>query len=557
MANTVPAWLATMRDITGAHWKPGDGPNATITAWLEYIASENPEMAPYCNSVVHDEYFSWCGLTVGYCMAKSEIAPVFGTVDTSRFLFALAWLNWGQPAADPEPGDVLVFNFGGGDHHVTLFEKDNGDGTWSCRGGNQTHQVNAENFPKSKIVGIRRPISVASTTAIGAAPANPASQRFADCVARVLKSEGGNDDDPRDPGGRTSRGILQREWNEWLRTHPGLPADVFDAPQDEIVAIYHEKYWNVLSCADLPAGVDYAVFDYGVNSGNDRSAKALQSFAGVEADGQIGPKTIEATASLDPTTLVNQICTQRLAFLRALDTWPTFGKGWTARVQGVRTAALAMVISPTSNLARKQPTSPLALTSMPAAVPADMSDAIVQFKQLIDKLEGAVAKTVPVAARPQSAVGAPQPDFAALIQQALSLGQIVKAAQAQPAAAATSEPQDQIKQAISILTTLTGGTPGSGDGSGNSLGPVNGALGQTIGNLLDNKKSAIGIIGALATSVLQVVGPSVPINSILPVLGASATPGLGNVVMPLFLAMSAWGILGKMEKWSQTSISPK
>jgi hypothetical protein len=31
----------------------------------------------------------------------------------------------------PEAGDVLVFDFGGGDHHVTLFETDNGDGTWT------------------------------------------------------------------------------------------------------------------------------------------------------------------------------------------------------------------------------------------------------------------------------------------------------------------------------------------------------------------------------------------------------------------------------------------
>jgi lysozyme family protein len=42
-----------------------------------------------------------------------------------------------------------------------------------------------------------------------------------------------------------------------------------------VVAIYYEKYWNALSCEDLPAGVDYAVFDYGVNSGIDRAAKVL------------------------------------------------------------------------------------------------------------------------------------------------------------------------------------------------------------------------------------------------------------------------------------------
>jgi hypothetical protein len=41
-----------------------------------------------------------------------------------------------------------------------------------------------------------------------------------------------------------------------------------------------------------------------------------------------------------------------------------------------------------------------------------------------------------------------------------------------------------------------------------------------------------------------------PLSKIIPVLGSSA--GLGSVAMPLFLAISAWGVLGKMEKWSQT-----
>src|SRR5262249_20359723 len=124
----------------------------------------------------------------------------------------------------------------------------------------------------------------------------PPSERFNACVKLVLQDEGGKDDDPRDPGGRTSRGIKQRGWDEWLLTHPTLPADVFQAPQDQIVAIYHNKYWDKLSGDDLPAGVDYVVFDYGVLSGVSRSSKILQGLVGAKADGEIGPLTIAATA---------------------------------------------------------------------------------------------------------------------------------------------------------------------------------------------------------------------------------------------------------------------
>jgi uncharacterized protein (TIGR02594 family) len=340
-----------MRGLDGTKWAPDNGePNPTIQGWLQAISSTYPTMASYCDSVLHDDYFSWCGLTVGYCMDKAGIAPVFGTSDTGRFLYAAAWLGWGKPVGTPQLGDVVVFDFGGGDHHVTLFEKDNGDGSWSCHGGNQTHAVRLTDFPKSKVMGIRHPTPtpVIGDVSQDTVPAvtKPASQRFASCVALVLRDEGGNDDDPRDPGGRTSRGITQREWNVWRQRHLGLPADVWQAPQDQILAIYHESYWSPLNCDALPAGVDYTVFDYGVNSGINRSAKVLQGFVGVDVDGEIGPKTIAAVVQHDASTLIKQISDERLTFLQGLNAWPTFGRGWTARVQRVRDASLAMVRSP-------------------------------------------------------------------------------------------------------------------------------------------------------------------------------------------------------------------
>jgi uncharacterized protein (TIGR02594 family) len=158
MQNPAPIWLDTMRGLDGTHWAQGDGPNPKIQDLLRTIGAAFPPMNGYCNSVMNEDYFSWCGLTVGYCMTKAGIAPVFGNSgDTSRFLYAAAWLGWGTPVTTPQLGDVLVFDFGGGDHHVTLFEKDNGDGTYGCHGGNQSHEVNTVNFRKSRLMGIRRP----------------------------------------------------------------------------------------------------------------------------------------------------------------------------------------------------------------------------------------------------------------------------------------------------------------------------------------------------------------------------------------------------------------
>ncbi|WP_271615301.1 C40 family peptidase [Bradyrhizobium sp. CCBAU 51627] len=164
MTDSTPDWLAVMRQIDGTKWAPGDGPSDTIQSWLSFIGTTNPNMASYCNSVARLDYFSWCGLTVAYCMAKAGIPPVFGATETTRFLFAMSWLGFGTPVTSaPQAGDVLIFDFGGGDHHVTLFEKDNGNGTYACRGGNQSHVANVTNFPKSRLMGIRRPSAAGAT----------------------------------------------------------------------------------------------------------------------------------------------------------------------------------------------------------------------------------------------------------------------------------------------------------------------------------------------------------------------------------------------------------
>ena len=142
----------------GYQWGPSDGESSTINGWLSFIGTSFPETADYCNGETKIGYFSWCGCTVGYCIAKAGIRPVYTRgLDTKSFLWAQAWLDWGTPVSEPQPGDVLVFDFGHGDHHVTLFDHDNGNGTWGCLGGNQDHQVMISNFRRSQCIGIRRP----------------------------------------------------------------------------------------------------------------------------------------------------------------------------------------------------------------------------------------------------------------------------------------------------------------------------------------------------------------------------------------------------------------
>jgi hypothetical protein len=175
-----------------------------------------------------------------------------------------------------------------------------------------------------------------------APPVEVAKQsRFDVVLKRLLEHEGGNDDDRRDPGGRTSRGITQGEYNIWRRSHPGLPADVWQAPQAAVRDIYKTNYWDAIGADKLPVGVDYAVFDYGVNSGIRRASKSLQEVVGANPDGYIGPFTLEAVKKMKPDDIVTGIAEERLGYLRHLPHWSVFGGGWTTRVADVRKDALS------------------------------------------------------------------------------------------------------------------------------------------------------------------------------------------------------------------------
>jgi lysozyme family protein len=163
-------------------------------------------------------------------------------------------------------------------------------------------------------------------------------------LARVLAHEGGYTNHPDDPGGPTNFGITIFDYRKYVKADAGA-ADVRAMKLDQAKAIYRAKYWDALRCDDLPAGLDYAVFDYGVNSGVSRAAKVLQRLLGAPADGVIGPVTLAAARDCDCERAVAALCEERLGFLRALRTWPVFGKGWGRRVDEVKTAALGMAVA--------------------------------------------------------------------------------------------------------------------------------------------------------------------------------------------------------------------
>ena len=163
--------------------------------------------------------------------------------------------------------------------------------------------------------------------------------RFEICLPRILKHEGGYVNHPRDPGGATNKGVIQRTYDSYNRQHGRPRKPVKQITDAEVAAIYEANYWKPTG-GKLPIGMDYVAFDAGVNSGPRQGNKWLQRALKVSADGKIGPQTIAAAEGHgNPTQVVKDACGRRMAFLRGLRHWGTFKKGWTRRVTEVEAVA--------------------------------------------------------------------------------------------------------------------------------------------------------------------------------------------------------------------------
>lgn len=171
-------------------------------------------------------------------------------------------------------------------------------------------------------------------------------RNFARALSLVLKSEGGWSDNPKDPGGATMKGVTLANFRRYVQSD-ATKDDLRKITDDQVATVYRRFYWDAVAGAELPDGIDYATFDYAVNSGPGRAAKALQAVAGVKEDGKIGPATLKALKALMRATVINDLCDNRMAFLKGLKTWKTFGKGWTSRVSSVRADALKLAAQPT------------------------------------------------------------------------------------------------------------------------------------------------------------------------------------------------------------------
>jgi lysozyme family protein len=164
-----------------------------------------------------------------------------------------------------------------------------------------------------------------------------AQSRERESLAKVLAHEGGYVDHPADPGGPTNKGIIQRVYDGYRRNKGLVERSVRLITDAEVTDIYRRQYANKIRFDELPAGVDFVVFDAAVNSGPSQAAKWLQRALRMnQVDGDLSEATVAAVNTYpDHDALIADFCARRLGMLQHLKTWSDFGKGWGARVANV------------------------------------------------------------------------------------------------------------------------------------------------------------------------------------------------------------------------------
>lgn len=157
----------------------------------------------------------------------------------------------------------------------------------------------------------------------------------------VFPHEGGYTNEAADPGGPTNWGITIADARMYWKSN-ATAEDVRVMPKDVAVTIYRKHYAAPIRYDDLPAGVDYSVLDYAINSGVGRAGKVLRRLCSMpDNTSAVTDEVIAAVRKRDPIALITAINNERLTFLQGLKIWPVYKNGWGRRVSECRALSLS------------------------------------------------------------------------------------------------------------------------------------------------------------------------------------------------------------------------
>ena len=182
-------------------------------------------------------------------------------------------------------------------------------------------------------------------------------ENFEKSLEKILKYEGGFSNHPLDKGGATNQGITLATLQEFFADYDygDLDGDgdvdvddvmLLDTPE-EAAPIYKKYYWDRMKLDTILSGVDFLMFDFGVNSGPKNAVKILQRALNREGfnltvDGVLGSATVgyvQGRDNYETQGLIDNMLLERRNFYNRLvainPSQSVFLKGWLNRLKRV------------------------------------------------------------------------------------------------------------------------------------------------------------------------------------------------------------------------------
>lgn len=139
----LPRVIAEALALYGTREVAGAANNPAILKWAAEVGKD--VAAAYGADSV-----PWCGLFAAVVCKRAGKPVIAGP------LWARNWAKFGNKAAVPSLGDVLVFERAGGGGHVGFYVAED-ESAFHVLGGNQSDAVTIARIAKSRCVAVRRP----------------------------------------------------------------------------------------------------------------------------------------------------------------------------------------------------------------------------------------------------------------------------------------------------------------------------------------------------------------------------------------------------------------
>lgn len=150
----------------------------------------------------------------------------------------------------------------------------------------------------------------------------------------ILSWEGGFGNHPQDPGGATMKGVTLATFQSVYGKNKTVQ-DLKNITDEQWHYIFKTLFWDKWKADRIGSqSIANLVVDWTYNSGSHGITK-VQELLGVKVDGIVGEKTLNALNSQDRLVLFDKIWKRREQFYKSLKTFPTFGRGWMNRLNGI------------------------------------------------------------------------------------------------------------------------------------------------------------------------------------------------------------------------------